>query len=136
MGVPAPGLCMGDPLLSPHRPLRSHIRSFGTLGQFSKIPPIISYCGRCKSGILIFLLLSALYQVSEPKDNFWNYPPFPLNNAKVRGVEEVPNFVFDLNPNIFLGFFLKLPPFSAQKCHSVGGSLESLFVWNPNIFVT
>ena len=65
------------------QPLRSHIRSFGTLGQLFKIPPFSAQKSHSAGGrggpriiflvgILIFLLLRSPCKISKPYDNpFW-----------------------------------------------------------------
>ena len=92
MGVLAPGSVHARPSARPPidtsvtfkhlpQPLRSHIRSFGTLGKYLKLPPLTpqiydSSGGRgahrifCLVGILLFLLVRSPYKISEPYDNF------------------------------------------------------------------
>ena len=65
------------------QPLRSHIRSFGTIGQLFKIPPFSAQKSHSAGGmggppnfflvgILIFLLLRSPCKISKPYDNpFW-----------------------------------------------------------------
>jgi hypothetical protein len=65
------------------QPLRSHILSFGTIGQLFKIPPFSAQKSHSAGGrgdprfvlgvgILIFLLLRSPCQISKPYDNpFW-----------------------------------------------------------------
>jgi hypothetical protein len=61
------------------QPLRSHIQSFGTLGQLLKIPPFCTQKSHsahkshsAKVGILIFLLVRDPCNISKPYENpFW-----------------------------------------------------------------
>ena len=73
------------------QPLRSHIQSFGTLGQLLKIPPSTPQIYDSPwmfllVGILLFLLVRSPCKILEPYDNFWISPPCPPKYVIVRGV--------------------------------------------------
>ena len=95
------------------QPLRSHIQSFGTLGQLLKIPPFSAHSavGRGGSlnfvlvGIRLFLWVRSPCKISESYDNFWKYHPCPpkymifIVKLEVRG-----NVEDDLNIHIKWNF--------------------------------
>ena len=87
MGVLAPGSAHTRPFAQPPIEVSENIPAHMSAESPSNISPNPS---------------EVISEVSEPKDNFRNYPSCPPKSVIVQGVGWVPNFFIYWNPNIFV----------------------------------